>query len=222
MNSSRGSIHEWVRHKSEASPELDVTARKQGFRGWYTRGYLPHRDEPGLTQFVTFRLAGSFPRALRSEWEHLWAIEDKRIRRIEIEKYLDLGRGPHHLDNPTIAGAVETALTFFHNKRYNLLAWVVMPNHVHVLVTVWHVPLAKIVESWKKYTARYGNSILGERGRFWERDYWDTYIRSEQHERKTRKYIENNPVNARLTRAPEEWLWSSARFRDRYGRLNFP
>jgi len=43
---------------------------KQGFRGWHERGYLPHRDEPGLTQFVTFHLADSFPESLRSEWEH--------------------------------------------------------------------------------------------------------------------------------------------------------
>jgi hypothetical protein len=49
-----------------------------GFRGWRERGYLPHRDEPGLTQFVTFRLADSFPETLRSEWAHLLRIEDDR------------------------------------------------------------------------------------------------------------------------------------------------
>src|SRR6266436_1402711 len=60
----------------------------QGFHGWHERGYLPHRDEPGLAQFVTFRLADSFPQALRSEWEHLWKIEDDQQRHAELEAYL--------------------------------------------------------------------------------------------------------------------------------------
>src|SRR6185437_10809826 len=83
---------------------------KLGFRGWHERGYLPHRDEPGLTQFVTFRLVDSFPESLRSEWEHLWRIEDDRERRIELEAYLDRGRGECHLRRSEVAQIVETAL----------------------------------------------------------------------------------------------------------------
>ncbi len=70
---------------------------KQGFRGWHERGYLPHRDEPGLTQFVTFRLADSFPESLRSEWEHLVKLEDNYERRKQLESYLDKSRGDCHL-----------------------------------------------------------------------------------------------------------------------------
>src|SRR6476646_7237112 len=77
------------------------------FRGWHERGYLPHRDEPGLTQFVTFHLAGSFPESLRSEWEHFAKIEDDRERRKELEAYLDKGRGECHLRQPEIARLVE-------------------------------------------------------------------------------------------------------------------
>jgi len=106
---------------------------KQGFRGWHERGYLPHRDEPGLTQFVTFRLADSFPEALRSEWEHLWKIEDDRERRTELEAYLDQGRGESHLRQPEIATLVADALRLFHGVRYELRSWVVMSNHVHAL-----------------------------------------------------------------------------------------
>ena len=80
---------------------------KRGFRGWHERGYLPHRDEPGLTQFVTFHLAGSFPESLRSEWEHFAKIEDDRERRKELEAYLDKGRGECHLQQPEIARLVE-------------------------------------------------------------------------------------------------------------------
>jgi hypothetical protein len=67
-----------------SSPSKPEDARR-GFGGWNERGYLPHRDEPDLTQFVTFHLADSFPESLRSEWEHLWSIEDNRERRTKLE-----------------------------------------------------------------------------------------------------------------------------------------
>jgi type I restriction enzyme R subunit/putative DNA methylase len=55
---------------------------------------------------------------------------------------------------------------------------------------------------------------------FWAEDYFDTYMRDAEHELKTRRYIENNPVKALLVREPAEWPWSSARFRDKYGVLH--
>ena len=191
----------------------------QGFRGWHERGYLPHRDEPGLTQFVTFRLADSFPEALRSEWEHLWQIEDDRERRTELEAYLDKGRGECHLRRPEIAKLVEVAMRRFHNQWYDLRAWCIMPNHVHALFKVDAVPMSEIVESWKKHTAFKANRLLRRRDKFWGPDYWDTFMRDEAHERKTVAYIENNPTKAMLVRSAKHWLWSSARFRDPLGVL---
>src|SRR6516164_3636260 len=79
----------------------------RGFRGWHERGYLPHRDEPGLTQFVTFHLADSFPQSLRSGWEHFAKIEDNREQRKQIEAYLDKGCGECYLRRPDIARLVE-------------------------------------------------------------------------------------------------------------------
>lgn len=93
-----------------------------GFRGWHEHGYLPHRDEPGLTQFVTFHLADSYPRALRSEWEALLKVEDDRERRAQLEAYLDKGRGECHLRDPRIGRLVDEALRFYHGKRYDLRA----------------------------------------------------------------------------------------------------
>src|ERR1017187_6137485 len=117
-----------------------------GFRGWHERGYLPHRDEPGLTQFVTFHLADSFPESLRSEWEHFAKIEDDRERRAELEAYLDKGRGECHLRRADVGQLVEDNFRQFSGEccdsqsrapaRYELRAWVVMPNHVHVLIKV--------------------------------------------------------------------------------------
>ena len=188
----------------------------KGFRGWHERGYLPHRDEPGLTQFVTLRLADSFPEVLRSEWEHLWKIEDERERRKELEGYLDKGRGACHLKEPRIAEIAEGSLRFFHGQRYALRAWVVMPNHVHVLFKVDNTPMSRIVEDWKKFTAREANRILARRGRFWEPDYWDTFMRDAEHELKSRRYIENNPVKAGMIAERKAWHWSSARLRDEF------
>jgi menaquinone-specific isochorismate synthase/putative DNA methylase len=209
---------EFVSGKRKSSPPNREDAML-GFRGWNERGYLPHRDEPGLTQFVTFHLADSFPATLRSEWEAMLQIEDDRERRLQLENYLDRGRGECHLRQADIAELVEIALLFRHAKDYELNAWVLMPNHLHVLFTVRSVPMSRTVENWKKFTAHEANKLLQRHGKFWADDYWDIYMRDDAHELKTRRYIENNPVKARLVREPEQWPWSSARFRDKNGRL---
>ncbi len=212
-------LRDLIAEKRRFSSPPNAQHAKQGFRGWSERGYLPRRDEPGLTQFVTFRLVDCFPESLRSEWEHLWKIEDDQKCREELESYLDRSRGECHLRTPEVAKLVEDAVRFFHTERYELLAWVVMPNHVHVLFKVMAVPMAEILESWKKYTAVKANRLLNRRGAFWMADYWDTFMRDAEHERKTICYIENNPAKAKLVQDPKEWRWSSARFRDAFGRL---
>ncbi len=195
---------------------------ERGFPGWHENGYLPHRDEPGLIQFVTFRLADAFPSKLRAEWRSLLEIEDDRKRRAELESYLDRGSGECHLRRPDIANMVEQALCFFHGERFELRAWVVMPNHVHVLFLVQNVPMRQLLHDWKGYMAKEANKLLGRKGRFWQKDYWDTYMRDTGHEQCTRRYIESNPVKARLTASAAEWPWSSARFRDKFGMLHIP
>jgi REP element-mobilizing transposase RayT len=212
-------VRDLVDAKRKWSSRPTPAALKHGFRGWHERGYLPHRDEAGLTQFVTFRLADSFPEAVRSEWEHLWRIEDNRERRTELERYLDRCRGKCHLRRDAAAHLVETALRHFHGDRYALRAWCVMPNHVHVLFKVTTVPMAKILESWKKHTAQKINRLLQRRGKLWADDYWDTYQRDAEHERLTARYIENNPVKVHLVREAKGWAWSSARYRQALGEL---
>ena len=212
-------VRELVSGKRKGSPPPKHADAMLGFQGWHERGYLPHRDEPGLTQFVTFHLADSFPTALRSEWEGMLLVEDDRERRLQLEQYLDRGRGECHLRRPDIAKLVEDAFRFHHAQWYDLIAWVVMPNHIHLLVKVGDTSLSKIVKELKRYTAREANIILRQSGAFWAEDYFDTYMRDAEHELKTRQYIENNPVKALLVREPKEWPWSSARFRDEYGKL---
>jgi REP element-mobilizing transposase RayT len=195
---------------------------KRGFLGWHENGYLPHRDEPGLIQFVTFRLADALPEELRGEWETLLTIENDRQRQLELEAYLDKGRGDSHLRRSDIAKVVEDSLRFRHNVQYELRAWVVMPNHVHLLFQVQDVPMSQLVDGWKGYTAKEANKILCRKGKFWQDGYWDTYMRDSNHEGRTRRYIENNPTKAGLAVFPKDWPWSSARFRDEYQRLCVP
>jgi REP element-mobilizing transposase RayT len=214
-------VRELVAGKRQWSARPQKDDARQGFQGWHERGYLPHRDEPGLTQFVTFHLADSFPAALRSEWAGMLQVEEDRERRRQLERYLDQGRGECHLRQPQVAMRVEKSLLFRHGSDYELIAWVLMPNHLHVLFVVGAAPMSRTVENWKKFTAHEANKLLRRRGQFWADDYWDTYMRDAAHTLKTRQYIENNPVKAGLVREPAEWPWSSARFRDKNGGLHF-
>jgi REP element-mobilizing transposase RayT len=205
-----------------ASPQARQKAEAElGFKGWHERGYLPHRDAPDLVQFVTFRLADSFPAEMRGEWEALVKVEDDLERRRLLEAYLDKGRGDCHLRNPAIAELVDSAFRFYHGRYFGLEAWVIMPNHVHALLAIGGTPLAKALRFLKGYTAREANKLLGRRGEFWAEDSWDTYMRDHEHEMRTRRYIESNPVKAGLVAKAVDWPWGSARFRDQSGELQF-
>ncbi|ESQ15029.1 MAG: hypothetical protein N838_09965 [Thiohalocapsa sp. PB-PSB1] len=118
-------------------------------KGWYSRGYLPHLDQPGLLQFVTFHLGDSLPTPVLRRIMAETARDDvARFRR--IEHYLDAGHGACWLHRPEIATLVQHALLHFDGERYRLLAWVVMPNHAHGLIeTLPGFPLQNLVQSWR-------------------------------------------------------------------------
>jgi type I restriction enzyme R subunit/putative DNA methylase len=100
----------------------------------------------------------------------------------------------------------------FHESRYLLHEWVVMPNHVHALV--WPMPnflLSDIVKSWKQFTSRRAKKILGlGEEPFWQPEPYDHWIRNDGEKGRISCYIRNNPVSARLCTRPEDWRWSSA------------
>jgi REP element-mobilizing transposase RayT len=184
-------------------------------RGIYSRGYLPHHDHPRFTQFVTFRLADSMPNHLVDEWRHELARLTEAERMLEeyrrADAWLDRGSGSCSLSEPRIATLVSEALCFSDGRLYHLRAWVVMPNHVHALITVGEeASLGDIIASWKKYTGRRANAILGREGAFWYREYYDRWMRNEEHLERTLKYIHMNPVKAGLCQTPGAWPWSSA------------
>jgi REP element-mobilizing transposase RayT len=194
--------------------------------GVHTRGYLPHIKREGASYFVTFRLSDSLPQAVLWDLKHRWSEQMQRLAATDadgreevnkelcrqVERCLDKGAGECHLRRPEIADMVAGALKFFHERQYLLDEWVVMPNHVHLIL--WPRPnetLSEILKSRKRHTARQANLILGRTGeRFWQPEPYDHWIRNDAEKARIRRYIRNNPVTAGLCRAPEEWRWSSA------------
>ncbi len=188
-------------------------------KGWYSRGYLPHLDQPGLYQSINFRLCDSLPAHVIQRWkeELHWREnlpgDDAAVvalrRRIAV--YEDAGHGACWLRDERIAALIENALLYFDDQRYCLIAWCIMPNHVHVLIETWPgYPLYKVLHSWKSFTAQKANELLNRQGAFWAREYYDRFMRDEKHLAQTVAYIEQNPVKAGLVQSAELWRFGSA------------
>jgi REP element-mobilizing transposase RayT len=198
------------------------TALKQPNKGWHSRGYLPHLDSENEIQSLNFRLYDAVPMRLIEEWRcqlgwsrNLKQSDPKAVAlRRRIETYEDAGYGQCFLGDSRIAALTEDVLQYFDGTRYRLLAWCVMPNHVHSLIEmVEGHSLGGILHSWKSYTAKQANRILGRSGQFWDEDYYDRYIRDDDHLRIAIEYIEQNPVKARLVTDARQCKYSSARRR---------
>lgn len=183
---------------------------------WRSRGYLPHFESGTSPQLLTIRLADTLPTAVLAQLEQEvsdlpqeQAISNRRER---LEEWLDRGAGACWLAEPRIAQVVEGAFQTLNGNRYDLHAWVIMPNHVHVLISpIAPSTLAVIAHSLKSFTAKEANRLLGRTGAFWQREYYDRAIRNLDHFHAAMAYIEGNPVKAGLCAQPEDWPFSSAR-----------
>jgi REP element-mobilizing transposase RayT len=188
---------------------------------WPSRGYRPRFAGRWPQQFVTFMLADALPRKALARLEAGLAavpeVERAALRRKRLHALLDAGGGSCRLADPRQALIVERALRQGDGERYRLLAWVVMPNHVHVLVEPqpgW--PLGRIVHAWKSLTApaltRLAGPLPDAAGgrRCWHRERWDRLVSDAQHYRQALDYIHLDPVKAGLAATPAEWRWSSA------------
>ena len=188
-------------------------------KGWYTVRKIPHFDAAHTLQFVTFRLGDSLPqsvlRELNKEIHHFPAESQEYTRRKRIEYWLDQGLGCCALRHPEMATVMTQTLAYYHGQRYQLIAWSIMPNHVHVIIEP-HYSLPRIVQSWKSYSARWAMQhakelelpVSGQQ--LWMRGYWDRYIRDAKHLQAAVHYVHQNPVKAGLCAQAEEWPWSSA------------
>lgn len=96
-------------------------------------------------------------------------------------------------------------------ERYWLHAWCIMPNHVHALVTPSPaITLSALLHTWKSFSAKQANRVLGRSGQFWMQEYFDRSMRDERHFVSVVEYIHNNPVAAGLCTSPADWPYSSA------------
>lgn len=198
-----------------------MTQESLKHKGWYSRGYVPHFDSPFVIQHVTLRLIDSLPNQVLFYLEKKLNKETPENRdlkrRKRIEQLIDNGYGSCILLNDAAAQLVQESILYFDGIRYRIFSWVIMPNHLHVLFQEqegWSLP--RIVQCWKKFTGRKLLPLLRQHYKnqnvsgFWSRDYWDRYIRNEEHFNSVKAYIHQNPVHAGLVKAPHEWRWSSA------------
>jgi len=207
------------------------------YRRFYRR-HLPHHQPPGATLFVTFRVAGSIPRSVEQSLiregqlgrKALDGISDagERARQTYREMRRSFARwddaldkaeaGASWLGRADVACLVAAALHHRDGREYDLLAFCVMPNHVHAVFA----PLRKddgsyhsvssIMRSLKGSTARAANLALGRRGVFWQHENYDHVVRDEAELGRVSAYVLDNPVMAGLARARDAWEWSYSKY----------
>jgi REP element-mobilizing transposase RayT len=223
-----------------------------------TRRYLPHWYKAGCAHFITYRLVDSIPTALLREWkaEREEVIRQTRSlpitvqaeRRLDAHRqffkqydgFLDRRSETKWLADARVATAVRENLYHHHGSKYELLAYCVMPNHVHVLMQPFHKdasepqvghaaslpadseaiisdeyldskgPLAAIMHSLKSYTANKANEALGRTGIFWQGESYDHWVRDLDELSRIINYIKANPVRVGLCEKPSDWNFSSA------------
>lgn len=214
---------------------------------------LPHWQQEGAVYFLTFRMADAVPKHLLDQWSaerEAWLshhptpwnaeAEAEYHRRFSgaMERWLDAGHGSCALRQPEYRAVVEATLRYFDGIHFRHIAWVIMPNHVHVLFVpndkqggaVLYRPsseaesdetgpsrpssnaywgLDELVHSWKRYSAVRINRLLGRSGTFWQKDYFDRLVRDQDHFANCVRYIRRNPIKAKL-REDEYALFESA------------
>ncbi len=148
---------------------------------------LPHRELPGSTYFITFRV-------------------DRRI-------------GPA-LESVPLASIVEESVWFGHSERYLIDAYVIMPDHVHLLVKpIGEWTVSRILQGIKGFTAREINMRLNKRGPFWQDERFDHLVRNDPDWLERFDYIYDNPVRAGLVQKPQDYPFSSLVTMHSNGRL---
>ena len=172
-------------------------------------GDLPHWHQDGKLQFVTFRLADSLPQTKIAYLKQVvdkfaaahprpWTEDVKKeywslIGPVE-SKLLDNGYGSCILKKPSVRKIVSDAILYKDGIDYDVLSFVIMPNHVHLLIRLrGDSTIMKVMHSIKSYTSNSINTFLGRTGAVWKKEYFDRIIRSESHLKNCLDYIRENP-----------------------------
>ncbi len=170
---------------------------------------LPRCCPPGATVFLTWRLYGALPRG----WcDRARALPDSGHAFAQTDRLLDMAnRGPLWLRDQRIASLVAIALELGERHQlYDRFAWVVMPNHVHVVMRP-HRPMPVVMKYIADATEGPANRLLGRSGNpFWQRETYERCIHTADEFHRVVQYVEHNPVRANLARSKADWTWSSA------------
>jgi REP element-mobilizing transposase RayT len=168
---------------------------------------LPHIYAIGQPLFVSFRPYGSLPVGREFPRESMTSGQAF----VAMDQLLDTARfGPIHLQQPRVAGLVRSSIQHCARADCDVHAWVIMPNHVHLLLTP-HRDVSSLLCSLKGYSARQANELLGRKGQpFWQDESYDHLVRNGEEFRRIGKYIVDNPVKAGLAASIDEFPWSSA------------
>lgn len=221
----------------------------------YYKRNLPHYHPEGAAFFITTRLAGTIPKniynKIKSEFEikleKVSSYQDEKFKRqkyAELQKYkfakyeriLDSCKYGHKwLGDEVVANVVKKALHYRDKNLYNLIAYTIMPNHIHIIfkpiveqkatfaqfineeeisdsqdgqVGKSLYIVTKIMQDLKKYTAGRANKIMKRTGKFWQHESFDHVLRDKKELLRIAAYILNNPVKATLCNSQEEWKWN--------------
>lgn len=185
----------------------------------------PHWSQAGTVVFITFRTHDSIPREVVERWDREkreWLLQrgresaesgtvtvpalsekeradfQKRFDRCR-ETFLDSCHGRCLLKRPELAKIVADSLLHFDGQRYRMGDFIVMPNHVHLLVVFASAKAMKEqCDSWLHYTAFRINRAINEKGMFWQPEPFDHLVRSPEQYTYLREYIADNPHKAGL------------------------
>lgn len=178
-------------------------------------GNLPHWRQSGVRYFVTFRLADSIPQVKLRQWQEekeFWLKRNpephtpEQIREFwtlfpeRFHRWLDAGYGACTLGRSYVAKLAEGVLRYYDGERYELGAYVVMPNHVHAVVApLQGYALSSILHTWKSYSAQKINALVGRQGRLWQKETFDHIVRSPEQLERINAYIRDNPKMRKVT-----------------------
>ncbi len=211
---------------------------------------LPHWIPSGAAFFITFRLANSLPNTVLEQLKRDYEQEERLITRRysgkaqrdalyglkkkyfgDFDAWLDrcLAESPRWLADRRVAKIVAEEIHRFDGEKYDLAAYCIMPNHVHLLIETRDVaskpahdgstspyPLTDTLKRLKGRTARYCNLALGRRGRFWQHESYDHVVRDAREYGRIVMYILNNPIKAGLVSRWQDWsgCWTRFDFED--------
>ena len=193
---------------------------------------MPHFQPMEALFFITMRLAGSIPMAvimamqeehertlmrIRHEFEDVNVREQETYKQqkryfAQFDSWLELNE-PYWLKDAEVANAVVEALRFRNDRDYDLIAFCIMSNHIHFVIDTRHQgnldkPLFRILQSFKRHTARKANQLLKRSGAFWQAESYDHVIRNDEELTRIIQYVLENPVKAGLVGKWQDWPYS--------------